>query len=268
MSRYWPHSDPTDAPATPDYTDHRCERDGCRDWRDDHDCLLEGCPPRPANDWRDHQRPNPTPQTFCRFCTSLVVRKLNELPEMYVSLYLALEPGSTAGDQRVSGSRTAPLPLSAEVEALMVETVQLLQGTEEALRAYLGWEHPTTRQTPQHVKGYLGPERGGFTITRTVQFLTAHVESLLVLPHDDGQPHVGNVLLDHHRKIRRVIGLHEGDRVTAPRRPEPCPNCERKAMREPVGEATVECGYCGKSWPKDKYERMFALTVHAHQEEA
>ena len=275
---YWPHSDPEPPTTAPDYTEHRCERDGCRDWRDEHDCILEGCPPRPATEWRDHQRPQLTAQTFCPHCTTLLARKLAELPEMYVSLYLALEPGSAAGE-RVSGSRTAPVPLAAEVEALMAETVRLLSDAEADLRTFLGWPTPlaeSQRRAPAHVTtsagstvpGYLGDSRGGFTITRTVQFLTTHVESLLCLPADTDGKRTANVLLTHHRKIRRVIGLAEGERVTAPRRAEPCPSCERKALREPVGEQTVECGYCGRTWPKDKYERMFAISVLAHREEA
>lgn len=75
------------------------------------------------------KEPPLTSQPLCDFCRDLVRKAIEQLPEQYVTAYLALEPGQRGRDDdggRRSRSADAPLPLDAEADALMRRILEVV----------------------------------------------------------------------------------------------------------------------------------------------
>jgi len=100
-----------------------------------------------------------------------VVEAVEGLAEQYVHLYLAL-PASGAARERVSGTRDAPIPLSAAVEALMRDVVALVTT----------WAEPTAEAAG--VTGAASPRRLG----PDVQFRRTWVTVVTVELDPSGRP--------------------------------------------------------------------------------
>lgn len=75
-----------------------------------------------------------SPRAFCRTDREWVGRAIGWLPEAYARLALLLPRGDQAGE-RVSGSREAPIPVAADVEAFMREIVRTTCSWERQVRA-------------------------------------------------------------------------------------------------------------------------------------
>ncbi len=82
---------------------------------------------------------------FCPQDFTEIVKALRALPELYVRLGFAMVPSSGAGGEKVSGSKTPPLPLRAEVMALQEDLAGMLIGWEDSVRKVEGFT-PAGRQ--------------------------------------------------------------------------------------------------------------------------
>lgn len=83
----------------------------------------------------------------CRLCQRRTAENLDAIPGkhgLYASLATALTPGAGTGEGRVSGSRTAPLPLRLEPLSLSARggVVTILQTWLVDWHEQLGWRHP------------------------------------------------------------------------------------------------------------------------------
>ncbi|WP_458089471.1 hypothetical protein [Streptomyces malaysiensis] len=83
----------------------------------------------------------------CRLCQRRTDENLQALPGdtgLYATLQDALQPGRAGDDGRVSGSRTAPLPLRLEPLSLSARggVVTVLQTWLADWHEVLGWRHP------------------------------------------------------------------------------------------------------------------------------
>lgn len=86
-------------------------------------------------------------RTACRLCQERADTALRQLPGprgLYAQLGTRLMPGSGRGDGRVTGSRTAPLPLRLEPLSLTARggIVTVLQTWLVDWHEQLGWRHP------------------------------------------------------------------------------------------------------------------------------
>ncbi|GAA2629913.1 hypothetical protein [Streptomyces axinellae] len=83
----------------------------------------------------------------CGACVRRLDQLLRELAGpggLYAQLATVLHPGTTGGGARVSGSRTAPLPIRLEPLSLASRggVVTILQTWLVDFHEYLGWQHP------------------------------------------------------------------------------------------------------------------------------
>ncbi|MFI1928317.1 hypothetical protein [Streptomyces sp. NPDC020377] len=95
----------------------------------------------------------------CRLCQEQGVTMLRRMPALYTQLGDLLEPGSGRGEGRVSGSKSAPLPCSAEILDLRSRggLVTILASWEDAVRGELGYTAATFRGTyEQTLTGVVG----------------------------------------------------------------------------------------------------------------
>lgn len=97
----------------------------------------------------------------CRLCQDRGISMLRAMPALYVQLGDLLQPGAGRGEGRVSGSKSAPLPCSADILDLRTRggLVTILASWEDAVRDELGYAAATFRgnyeQTLAGVVGFL-----------------------------------------------------------------------------------------------------------------
>ncbi len=252
MSRYWIHSAPEDYSEESGLRDcARAER--CSDPRfEDHGGKMVRLPAL-------------TPRAFCDKDRGLVLEKIEEIPELYTLLYIALSPSGSSTGLRISGSKTPPVPLRAGVEALMRDVVSVVSSWEEVVRdvARLS-ESPT------------GSRRDGVAVTTGCRVLVTHVDVLLALPvspqtrilslkdaselpegtsgivHKSaefavavlelGGEDAGLEILRLHARCRSMLGMTKRrDLITVP-----CFNCGHSAIyRDETWDGLADEAYCG-----------------------
>lgn len=93
---------------------------------------------------RRRLRPEETGWYGCGICITATDAQLAELPTLYAQLPDALHPGAGSDASRVSGSRSAPLPLRLEPLSLSARggIVTILQDWLITWHEHLGWNHP------------------------------------------------------------------------------------------------------------------------------
>lgn len=123
------------------------------------------------------KEPPLTSQPLCDFCRDLVKKAIEQLPEEYVTAYLALEPGQRGRDDdggRRSRSADAPLPLDAEADALM----------RRMLEVVLSWHGPVVMaaKLAHTLPASSRTSPSGVALSSTCALLVAHLDTLLALP--------------------------------------------------------------------------------------
>lgn len=116
-------------------------------------------------------------ETFCPKCRLQVYRALGDIPELWVRLHCELGEKGIQGRERVDVSRSAPLPLRADIDALLREHVDILASWDERVRLAAGLVLPDTqaqRRRPDH----------GRMVAEFCATLQAHLDALLALPPD------------------------------------------------------------------------------------
>jgi hypothetical protein len=123
------------------------------------------------------------PRAFCRTDRDWIGRAIVGLPGAYAELALLLPRSGQAGE-RVSGSREAPIPVAADVEAFMREIVLVACSWEEQVRAVAGLsDYP---EVPEAALGWGvagGGRRDGKALADACRTLgpDAHLDTLLSL---------------------------------------------------------------------------------------
>jgi hypothetical protein len=114
------------------------------------------------------------PSPFCGRDTSLVARSLAGLPAWYVALRVAIGDKPRGRDDKVSGSRAAPVPVRLNVDALIRDMITILCSWDERIADAHQLTRPATWLTRLR--------RDEVTIPATVGALTPRLPDLLQLP--------------------------------------------------------------------------------------
>jgi hypothetical protein len=231
-----------------------------------------------------------TDGTYCRRDRDKTWRTLTSLPELWVRLHMELGRKGQGGE-RVSGSRTAPIPLNVSVDALLREQRDILLSWDERVREAAGLKLPDTQAACRR-------RDHGRQVTAAAATLAAHLETLLALPpgpvtrsyplHDTGRIPEGaygrTVLdggycevvidLDGARAGEEILRLGRRDRAmlgeTRMRElligvPCPSPACEMLMLERVHGSNyAAECGACGRLLTADEYMawvRLYASSI-------
>jgi hypothetical protein len=221
---------------------------------------------------------------FCLRDYRHVARCLDELPEKYVELRSQLGSKTPQGDDRVSGSRTPPVPVRLDYDELIRDMLLILCSWEEALRAAAQLTPLDTVMSRRR--------RDEIALPAAVTLLAAHFDRLLVLPsapmrrirsmrsaaelpegtlglvHPVGGYAEVILELDGAQAGLEILGLHyrarSALRQTNPP-PEkldgiPCKKCDMLSLeraappRSPEGtEYWSECGQCGHLMSRIEY---------------
>ena len=113
--------------------------------------------------------------TFCQADRNHIYRQLAGIPELWVRVHQEL-PVKTQGTERVTMSRSAPVPPNLNADALLREILAVLSSWDERVRMDAGLTLPDTQLSRQR--------RDPVVLAETVRLLTAHLDRLLALPAD------------------------------------------------------------------------------------
>jgi hypothetical protein len=145
-------------------------------WQDDTEETETGTPcARGRSCAEADYQGNPVlcPRAFCEKDREWISASITGLPENYTRLRLLLAR-SQQQQERVSGSREAPIPLATDIEAFMREIVHIACGWEEQVRAVASLsDHPD------------GHRRDGVALTQACRTLAAHLSILLTLAPEE-----------------------------------------------------------------------------------
>jgi hypothetical protein len=243
--------------------------------------------------------PAATYQPLCRTDRGLVEAALDELPERYLELAFMLGSKTRSDGPRVSGSRSAPIPLRMDVDELMVKVVSVISSWDERVRdiPQLKLSGPDT-EASRH-------RRGEVALTRMCATLTKHLDALLALPagpmvryvpltaaldlDDDTEGRArpagyaelladlsgadaGLEILALERDCRHMIGWT----ARHVRLPVPCDRCDSIALVQWDGATGLEegayCTSCGYEYTDNEYvllrSRVYEDEVARQNEEA
>lgn len=257
------------------------------------------CPGAQAGDDGEMQPAWAEEAAFCLRDYRHIARCLDELPEKYVELRSQIGSKSPQGDDRVSGSRTPPVPVRLDYDALIRDMLLVLTSWEEVLRTSASLTPLDTVMSRRR--------RDEIALTAAVALLTAHFDRLLALPvapmrrirsmrqaadlppgtlglvHPAGDYAEIIIELGGADAGLEIINLHYRARSVLrqtnppPERLEgvPCRKCDLLALeraappRSPEGtEYWSECSQCGHLMSRDEYVnwvKLYAAWVESQE---
>ena len=113
--------------------------------------------------------------TFCQADRNHIYRTLEAIPELWVRVWQEL-PVKGQGTERVTMSRTAPVPPNLNADAMLREILAVLSSWDERVRMDAGLTLPDTQLSRQR--------RDPVILTETVRLLLVQLDRLLALPAD------------------------------------------------------------------------------------
>lgn len=154
------------APPVPDEGQRPCARDL---WCASSVIVTE--------DGKQVRRPALGYQSFCPRDREHIARCLDELPGLYVRLHAELGQKGTATGERVRMSKSAPIPLSVSIDALMRSITESLYSWHERVAAVACLSFPSADLSRRR--------RDGLAVDRAVTVLGGHLDALLALGPED-----------------------------------------------------------------------------------
>ncbi|WP_156749638.1 hypothetical protein [Mycobacterium sp. E1747] len=226
---------------------------------------------------------------LCESCTGAARYAVSDMVETWLSLHLAIGDTSRRLNQKVSISRSAPINLNTDADALKTSIVEWLVAAAARVAETLNCEEPSPRNNTdaEHARVVLACTR----------ILEPNIDTLIGLPagevmvwlsaaetqypgerfyvDDHGTPHIGVKvttmtgaelalkLVKLRSKARSFLALTTPkDKLSLP-----CWRCNqleltrRHERRGTTVIDQVDCAACEKSWPYEQYQNIIAIRV-------
>lgn len=270
---YWIHSAPDD------YTNdgqRECARgDRCTDPRIE---TVDGKPVR---------LPAFTPRAFCDPDRTVIEHSLTSLPVLWNAVHGEIGNKQQAAGPRVATSKSAPLPISLTVDALLREVVYVMSSWEERVAIVAGLTVLDTEQSRRR--------RHEVAVKDACRMLGLRVDSLLALQpepmmrtktlpeaamlpqgtpglvHDSAEyadavvtlsgADAGLEVLDLHYRCRKLL---TATRQPARHLPTPCGKCEHSQLYQVLDfdgqPAGAKCRRCGATYDQQGYDDLAKTT--------
>lgn len=231
------------------------------------------------------------PDTVCDTCAESIHLAVADLPDTWLHLHANIGDHNHRTGQRVTTSRSAPININTDIDALKTSIVEWLVIAAARIADHLNTTapRPANNTDTEHLR----------VVQAATQLITPHTELLIDLPEDDvviwrtdtdyaGEsiPHVTNTghrvyvpnvevtaqtglqialqLHDLRRRARKLLALTSPqDKLSTP-----CPGCnqielhrrhEKPADRREIDQ--IDCGNCGLSWPYERYRHLCLIWV-------
>jgi hypothetical protein len=270
----------TPPPRSPAAGQHECRRGD----------YCSGSTAAVGDDGKTVKTPALCYAAFCQKCRNQVYRALTLIPELWVRLHQELGSKGQGGEKVAIKGHSAPLPLRADIDALLREHVDILASWDERCRMDAGLTMPDTdeqRRRPDH----------GRQVAAFCRTLAAHLDRLLELPADAmsraySLHDLGKIPEGCHGRTNRIGGYAEvtvelsgadagseimalqyrsrsvlGETRMVERLDVPCPDpsCDLLMLERVQGSAyEAECRACGRLLNTAEYRawtRLYAATL-------
>lgn len=231
---------------------------------------------------------------LCDACIASAQRAVDEMPETWLALHMAIGENTRRANQKVSISRAAPIGLNTDADALKIAIVEWMIAAAARIAEALNVEDPQPRNNTDTEHAH--------TLIACTRILAPHVKKLVTLEADDvtiwlppaeakypgerlyvdehGTRHVGVRVVSMigaelaleivtlRRKARQLLAL------TSPieKMGLPCPYCDEYELVRThrtinlVNGGTkeidqIDCGACNLSWPYERYQQLCLIWV-------
>jgi hypothetical protein len=230
------------------------------------------------------------PDSLCARCRGAISLAFNDITETWLALHMAIGDQTRRSAPKVSGSRTPPINLNTDVDALKMSIVEWLVAAAARVAETLNTDdpHPRNNTDTEHVRVVIACSK---LIEPNVDALTAAPadDTMVWLPasetaypgerkyiDDNGHEHhgVGIVRLTGLQIAHRIVELRRKARsllaMTAPndKLSLPCPGCNqcelsRRHILTISGKEVdeIHCGNCALTWPYDRYRQLCLIVV-------
>lgn len=226
-----------------------------------------------------------TSDILCEPCLDSIRHHITDIPRIWVALHEAIGEHTRNTAQKVSGSRTPPININCDVDALKTGIVEWLTLAAARVADELGIDEPMPHNNTdtEYAK----------TVEKCARIINPNLDLLIAAPAGDAQIwlpptdteypgerlYVDQLGITHHgTRIVEVTGLDIAQQlvrlrrralavlgVTTPRDklPYPCPGCNRPELsrhqRKDPGRREVDeivCGNCQLCWPYSRYQQL------------
>jgi hypothetical protein len=257
-----------------------------------HRCQLgPDCHAATIENGQRHPAHTEHPDTVCATCSTAITHAVGDLANIWHMLNNAIGDRTRRGGQKVTTSRSAPININTDVDALKTAIVEWLVIATARISEQLNIDdpQPLCHSDTEHAR----------IVTTCLQILTPNIDMLLALPEDDivtwatentdyageSVPHTTDTgthwrpnteiisltglqialrLVDLRRKARALLALtNPEDKLSTP-----CPGCDQRELRRhhehrPNGRDIdqIDCGNCGLNWPYDRYRHLCLIWV-------
>lgn len=261
---------------------------------DRHRCLAgSGCGSSVVEDGVKQPAHTEAPDSLCEGCIKSLDRVIGELPEMWISLELALGDKGQGQDQRVSGTRVPPIPLSVTTAAVMDSLVEWVSAGASRVAEMINTTDPSPASRTTQEQGQAIVDGCRLLRTNLDRLLESESDTVSVWlgPKETGRPgetwtdsfgnrrgiklvdmtgiDIGLEIQRQHRLGRAILG-HTQPRQ---RQPLPCPLCSSATVYRTVRTIRgkvfdeVNCDSCGRGGSYDWFQRMVGVALHHIEEE-
>lgn len=207
---------------------------------------------------------------WCPRCRGRTIADVADLPELWRTLARLLQPGSTGEQQRVAGSRTAPLPLRVEAANLRgpagVGVIHARdQGGALSLATTVWIIRQAIRECCDLPAEMTGPRRRDVEagVVADSRFLLAWLDRYAERAAPD---ELAGVVGDLHHARRRAWNAcgYQAHKI----RLGPCPKdvaeglvCGNELWIDPVTDEEVTCRDCGTTWDRRYFLWLRRITI-------
>jgi hypothetical protein len=264
---------------------------------DQHRCLAaKHCRGVTVEDGRRIPAHTEAPDSLCEECARGVQWVIDDMAGIWLALHGAIGDQTRRNGQKVMITRSAPVNLNTDADALKTSIVEWLVGATAPVAALLNIDDPRPRNNSdtEHYR----------IVTACTRILSAHVDDLLALPADDvvvwtsaadtehpgergpvadnGIPTGQDIiklsgiqlalqLTDLRHKARKLLNLTNPIEVLS----VPCPHCNEyelvrtHRLKYSSGGTTpraeeidrIDCRGCGLDWPYSRYHHLCEIFV-------
>jgi hypothetical protein len=266
------------------------------DERPVHRCIAgQGCRRAEVTEGGRQAALTDGPDTLCDACRGAVEYAITDMPEIWMLLHGAIgDQSRRAGGQKVKRSRSAPINLNTDVDALKAAIVEWMVAAAAPISEVLNTDDP-------HPHNNTDAEQFRVVLACT-RLLSTHVDDLLATPTDNvsvwlsasetaypgeryyvddhGVTHSGTGIqsMDGVDLALKLVQLRSSARsllaLTTPhdKLSVPCPHCNtyelvrtHRTIRTVGGKNReidqINCGNCGLDWPYERYRQLCLIWV-------
>lgn len=231
-------------------------------------------------------------QGLCDDCAGAVEFAIDDLADTWLLLNGSIGDQSRRGGQRVKGSRSAPINVNTDVDALKASIVEWMVAAAAPISESLGVQDPRPVNNSDSEQYRVVVACSRILSAKVDDVITAPAHDVMIWQGPADTEHPGEFYRDEHgithgRTIATMTGVEIALKLVDLRRSArsllaltsphdkmslPCPHCNayelvrsHRAIRLVSGKSKeidqIDCGNCKLQWPYERYQQLCLIWV-------